>query len=110
MKADDEAEVLRVLAGADRGDYRVENVEGETLATFFSGDMPFRIHTPEGTWTVVVFNDCDCWDYFDHIVSPSGKRWEFPERWIETEEEHDDEMTTRVTNWESKDLKRWGLV
>ena len=41
----------------------------------YAGDVEFKL---SNGWTVVVFNDCDEWDYIDHIVAPDGRTIDIP--------------------------------
>lgn len=43
---------------------------GET----FAGDVEFVL---VNGWRVVVFNDCNSWDYIDSITAPDGRTWDF---------------------------------
>jgi hypothetical protein len=40
-------------------------------ADVFAGNVTYR--TSNG-WTVVVFNDCQSFDYIDHVISPEGEK------------------------------------
>ena len=35
-------------------------------------------YTAPGGWKIVVFNDCQSWDYIDSITDPSGYVWACP--------------------------------
>lgn len=37
----------------------------------FCGDVTYR--TPDG-WQIIVFNDCDEFDYIDHVIAPDGRQ------------------------------------
>lgn len=40
-------------------------------------------------WEVVVFNDCDDWDYIDSVIHPDGRKGEY-EDWFGAEDENGD--------------------
>lgn len=42
----------------------------------FAGNVHF--HLSNG-WQVIVFNDCDEWDYIDQIIAPDGRTIDIPE-------------------------------
>lgn len=50
----------------------------EDPATVFAGDITYR--TDDG-WTLVVFDDCNSFDFIYHVVTPEGERldWDSPE-------------------------------
>lgn len=66
------AEILAVLSGIEAG--VVTLTADEPWADVYCGNVTF--HTSNG-WTVVVFNDCDEWDYIDSVTAPDGRRIEF---------------------------------
>jgi hypothetical protein len=72
-----EEEIVAVLDAADRGEltiaYDVQKSDTEhALAVWdhvYAGNVAFRLGNG---WIVVVFNDCDEWDYIDSIILPDG--------------------------------------
>lgn len=50
----------------------------------FCGNVEFR--TSDG-WTIVVFNDCDEFDYVDRAEAPDGRAITFDEMWVAHEDE-----------------------
>lgn len=46
----------------------------EDPASQYCGNVEYQ--TSNG-WTLVVFNDCDSWDYLDSAVSPDGRTWSY---------------------------------
>lgn len=68
------AEVTELMA-AIREQRVTLTIDGDrTWQDTYAGDVPFR--TSHG-WTLVVFNDCDDWDYIDHIEAPDGRRIDY---------------------------------
>jgi hypothetical protein len=65
-------EMLAVLSDIEAG--VVTLTTDEPWAEVYCGNVTFRTSTG---WTVVVFNDCDDWDYIDSLIAPDGRRVEF---------------------------------
>lgn len=42
----------------------------QTWDTVYAGEVHFKV----GGWKVVVFNDCDDFDYVDNVTAPDGRR------------------------------------
>lgn len=51
---------------------------GPDWNSVWAGDVFYK--TASG-WGFAVFNDCDEWDYIDHVISPSGITLEFDDIW-----------------------------
>lgn len=47
----------------------------------FAGDVRFIV---DG-WEIVIFNDCDDFDYVDSVISPDGRRGEFDDWYSDVE-------------------------
>ena len=47
--------------------------QGRTWESVFAGEVEYLANG----WTIVVFNDCDSFDYFDSAISPDGKRLDY---------------------------------
>ena len=65
-----EAEVLSVLAAIERGEVTLSR-EGKDL---YAGDQTY---VASNGWKLVVFNDCNSWDYLDSVVTPDGIEHDF---------------------------------
>jgi hypothetical protein len=72
-KAKLQAEVLALLRDIEAGRVTIGYV-GRSWRDVFAGDVTFR--TSNG-WTLVVFNDCDSWDYLDHATAPDLRELDF---------------------------------
>jgi hypothetical protein len=48
---------------------------GETAEEVYAGNVTYRT-VPDG-WTLVVFNDCNSWDYLDSVTAPDGRTLDF---------------------------------
>lgn len=66
----DHAEILAAIADINAGRVAcaIEGSWGYTGAPWFRA---------ANGWRFQVFNDCDEFDYFEEIVAPDGRRWEF---------------------------------
>lgn len=62
---EDWSEIKSALAGH-------KPVNPEEWSEKYAGDVRFRL--PNG-WVVVVFNDCNDWDYVDSVEAPDGRSW-----------------------------------
>lgn len=70
--------VLALLARVEAGEVPLAYVGDRTPAEVYAGNVWYR--TPDG-WTLVVFNDCNSWDYLDSAISPEGEHlhvWDGP--------------------------------
>lgn len=63
-----------MLQAVERGDVTLQPV-GRTADEVYAGDVTYRA---SNGWTLVVFNDCNDWDYLDSAVAPDGRRAEYP--------------------------------
>lgn len=94
-----EAEVLLLLKRMDAGDLDFWIEGTESWSDFFAGNLDYR--TAEGH-RIVVFNDCDSWDYVDSVYAADGtKVWEYPG------ETPSDFINGTVANFNPDDEKRW---
>lgn len=66
------AEVLAVLHAIDRREITLKT--DTPPADVYAGDC--RYEASNG-WTLIVFNDCNDWDYLDHATAPDGREWDF---------------------------------
>jgi len=90
MTTDDILELLRRMDSGELDFW----IEGRGWNDVYAGDVHFR--SAEGH-LVVVFNDCDDWDYISEIYEPNGTLvWEF------TGDSADD-----ITYWRSTNETRW---
>lgn len=90
-------EMIALLQRMDSGDLDFWCEEYGWKETY-AGDVTF---VAADGHRIVVFNDCDQWDYVDSIFAPGGaKIWEFPQA-----VESDDDC--RIINWTPKDMPRW---
>lgn len=44
-------------------------VEGNLPEDIYCGNVVYKT---QDNWTIVVFNDCNYWDYIDHLIAPNG--------------------------------------
>lgn len=80
------AEHLReVLEAIERGDVTITPA-GSTADEIYAGNVTY---SASNGWTIVVFNDCNCWDYLESATAPGGERVEYPNG-FETEAERGD--------------------
>jgi hypothetical protein len=77
IKDEEIANILRRVASGESKPQLINPSHswGETYA----GNVGFLV---EG-WKIVVFNDCDSWDYIDSVVSPDGRTWDYSQ-WYQT--------------------------
>ncbi len=112
MTENEELRVLDMLAKADAGEHRIEAVSGDFRLRW--GNYVFKVHTDEGVWVVVVFNDCNSWDYIDTVTDPSGQSWEWADYNGAPSDPlliliDDDHIISRaVADWAPKNHARWG--
>lgn len=66
------AEAIAVLEAVERGEVTIPPAETKACAEQYCND--FAYHLSNG-WVVVVFNDCDEWDYLSEIHAPDGRSW-----------------------------------
>ncbi len=109
MIENEELRVLDMLTKADAGEHRIEAVSGDFRLRW--GNYTFKVHTDEGVWVVVVFNDCNSWDYIDTVTDPSGQSWGWPDDPLLSLVDNDDDIINRdVADWVPKNGARWGLA
>ena len=65
-------EVLAQLERVARGEDRLTAEQNPTKV--WAGDVTY---VSKSGWKLVVFNDCNSWDYLDSAVSPDGRTWDF---------------------------------
>ena len=74
-----EEDIVALIASVDAGRSTIACV-GETWREVWAGDCTFRVVAGEfAGWEIVWFNDCDSWDYVDHVTAPDGRLAVFPE-------------------------------
>jgi len=66
-------EVAQILRGIAAGDVNVE-VQGETWDETFAGDVAFNLSSGHH---IVIFNDCDDFDYVDSVILADGRCGDF---------------------------------
>jgi hypothetical protein len=64
-----DSDVLEVLRAVDRGEIILESVE-----QVYSGNRTYKTNTG---WVLVVFIDCNDWDYLDSATAPDGRTWNY---------------------------------
>jgi hypothetical protein len=42
----------------------------------YAGNVPY---TASNGWRITIFNDCNEWDYVDHVIAPDGRELSFDE-------------------------------
>lgn len=89
-----EVEILDLLGRIDRGEETMSPPQ-EPWHEIYCGDMTF---TTASGWTIVVFNDCDSWDYIDHLVAPDGRMFDF------------DDLPQEIQFWYPEKWERWGWI
>lgn len=62
-------EVLAVLHAIERGEITVTFLGIGPPKNTHCGNISYRA---SNGWTLVVFNDCDEWDYLDSVIMPDG--------------------------------------
>jgi|AGTN01.1.fsa_nt_gi hypothetical protein len=70
MPAISEDEILEFLHAIEDGDITIEGDSG------YAGDATYKA---SNGWTIVVFNDCDDWDYIESIKTDDGREIQFDE-------------------------------
>ena len=115
MIENEELRVLDMLTKADAGEHRIEAVSGDFRLRW--GNYTFKVHTDEGVWVVVVFNDCNSWDYIDTVTDPSGQSWGWPlddyvpgDPLLTLLADYDIINFGAVADWVPKNASRWGLA
>lgn len=98
--AEGAARLFATLTAIDRMLLDVR-VEGLPWRETYAGDVTFK--TDNG-WTIVVFNDCDSWDYIDHAIDPAGGRV-FDIAW----NADDDPVETCLVHTYEADPRAWGI-
>lgn len=68
-------EALSLLTGIAAGSIGLRSLSGPPWGVY-AGNVEYE--TSNG-YRVVVFNDCNAWDYFDSIVSPDGRVLDYDE-------------------------------
>lgn len=71
MTGDD---LCAVLEAIERGDVTIKPT-GRTADETYAGNVVYRA---SNGWTIVVFNDCNCWDYLNSVAAPDGAEREYP--------------------------------
>lgn len=112
-------EIIDMLEAADRGELTIAygwhpaikawseesratlvGKDPPTWASVYAGDVCFVL---SNGWRVVVFNDCEEWDYVSDVIAPDGTSeviWERPV----TGGSH---VRYMISDWAPKDIKRW---
>lgn len=72
-------EAVNILRRIGRGKVKVV-LDGADWHSVHAGNVCFKV---EG-WEIVIFNDCDSFDYMDHMIAPDGRSMEF-EDWCPEE-------------------------
>jgi len=68
-------EIKDFLQQVERGEVHLE-VVGESPKEVYAGNVAYKA---SNGWHIVVFNDCDAWDYIDCIVDAEGNNADFNE-------------------------------
>lgn len=61
-------EIKEFLQQIERGDVILTRVTTHSFASY-CGNI---LYTASNGWTIVVFNDCDEWDYIDRVIDTEG--------------------------------------
>lgn len=108
---DIDAELIAILEAADRGELTIEYgtwVDGVWAARgatgvwerVYAGNVMFVLGNG---WKVIVFNDCDEWDYIEDMLAPDGTSqeiWEHPVTGPSN-------VRRIVADWAPRDIKKW---
>jgi hypothetical protein len=96
-------EVLALFAAIDRGEVTVRALQDPERDL---GDIE---HVTSNGWRVVVFNDCDSWDYVASVTAPDGRHFEcYEDDDVSTSEIDGEHPKDPVRCYEPKSLHAWG--
>lgn len=68
--------------------------EGHTWEATYAGNVSYVV---DG-WEIVIFNDCDSWDYIDSVLSPDGRKGDYSDWFGEDGQSETDEVLYREDN------------
>lgn len=100
-------EVVVLLRRMASGKVLLQTI-GPTWNEMYAGDVVFLV---EG-WRVTIFNDCDSFDYVDHIVAPDGREVDFSDWWPDGGDDNSPEhvLTSDERNQLEEQLKKAGRL
>jgi hypothetical protein len=55
----------------------------ETWEEVYAGNVEYIVDS----WKIVVFNDCDSWDYINSVTAPDGRTWAYSHWWRTIEDD-----------------------
>jgi hypothetical protein len=92
-------EARELVAALERGDVTLSTTDDPHEV--YCGHIEYK---SSNGWTLIVFNDCDDWDYFDHIEAPDGRWLDYDTLWDHdrdglAEYEPTEEQMGRVWLW-----------
>lgn len=85
-----DSEIERALTEADHGVVSIKTEGPADWEEQYCGLMVFYLGNG---FTVVVFNDCNFWDYIEYVVAPDGRV---------------EERSLLLDKWTPKHPERWG--
>jgi hypothetical protein len=74
-------DIMAMLRRIERREVTLKCINNEPPRDIYCGNCTFE--TSDG-WTIVIFNDCDEWDYIDHVTDPDGDTATFDDFWRDT--------------------------
>jgi hypothetical protein len=70
-----EEELLEFLKAIEEGTVSLQPEEC-IPQDIYAGNVPY---TASNGWRITIFNDCNEWDYVDHVIAPDGRSLNFDE-------------------------------
>jgi hypothetical protein len=70
-----EEELLEFLKAIEEGTIALDP-EGCIPQDIYAGHVPYRA---SNGWQITIFNDCNEWDYVEHVITPDGRSLSFDE-------------------------------
>src|SRR5262252_4731045 len=70
-----EEELLEFLKAIEAGTILLQPEES-IPQDIYAGNVPY---TASNGWRITIFNDCNEWDYLDHVIAPDGRSLSFDE-------------------------------
>jgi hypothetical protein len=70
-----EEELLEFLKAIEAGTILLQPEEC-IPQDIYAGNVPY---TASNGWRITIFNDCNEWDYVDHVIAPDGRSLSFDE-------------------------------
>ncbi|HKD82575.1 MAG TPA: hypothetical protein VKH81_22990 [Candidatus Angelobacter sp.] len=70
-----EGELLEFLKAIEEGTIPLQP-EGCIPQDIYAGNVPYMA---SNGWRITIFNDCNEWDYVEHVITPDGRSLSFDE-------------------------------